>query len=564
MSCGSGPAPPSSDATGPVPSPTSQIAAASPPTCPAATSTTAPTGAGHGWWGDRVFYEAFVRSFADGDGDGIGDLRGLTARLDYLNDGDPATTTDLGVTGLWLMPVMESPSYHGYDVVDYRKIEHDYGNSADFKALVDAAHQRGMAVIVDFPINHTSDQHPWFEDSRKAGPAHADWYVWSSAPPGGPGWQADGDRWYFARFGPAFPDLNLREPAVTAELNAIAGYWLDDLGVDGFRLDAAKHLIEDGLVVENTAETHAWLDSFHRAIHATSPDALLIGEVWDLSAVSASYVPDDLDLTFEFGLATAYLDSLRRGDAGPLTDALAEISRVEGSGAFGSFLTNHDMDRIASQLDGDPALLRLAAGLLLTGPGVPFVYYGEEIGMTGQKPDERIRTPMQWDATAPAAGFSAAKPWEPLSDDWQTVNVAAQRDDPTSLWSRYRDLIVLRAAHPALRTGSIVPIRSTADEVVATIRSGPTETLLLVANVSDAPVADYALDLAEGPLCGTPSAQVVLAPETGSGPGASPTGSAPGAGAAVAPLVTQTGGFTGYRPSSTLPPRSVTVIALNP
>jgi glycosidase len=528
-------------------SPASPIAGGSPPACPPASPTLGPAGSAHGWWADRVFYEVFVRSFADGNGDGIGDLRGLTGRLDYLNDGDPATTSDLGVTGLWLMPVMESPSYHGYDVVDYRKIEHDYGTSADFRALVEAAHRRGIAVIVDFPINHTSRQHPWFQDSRKAGSPHAAWYVWSSSPPGGPGWQPDGDRWYFAMFGADLPDLNLREPMVTAELTSIARFWLDDLGVDGFRLDAAKHLIEDGPVVENTPETHAWLGDFHRAIHATAPDALLLGEVWDLSPVSASYVPDGLDLTFEFGLAGAYVDALRRGSAGPLADALAEVSRIEAPDGFGAFLANHDMDRIASQLGGDPWELRLAADLLLTGPGVPFIYYGEEIGMTGRKPDERIRSPMQWDATGPAGGFSPSEPWEALSADWRTVNVAAETGDPGSLLSRYRDLVRLRGAHPALGRGAIVPAGSGSDAVVATLRSAPGERLLVVANLSAAPVSDYSLDLPAGTLCGSLAAEVILGP-----------------GRAESPTVLPSGGLTGYRPLSTLPAWSVTVVALHP
>ncbi len=500
----------------------------------------------HGWWADRVFYEVFVRSFADADGDGTGDLRGLTARLDYLNDGDPATTTDLGVTGLWLMPVMESPSYHGYDVSDYRKVERDYGSSSDFRALVQAAHRRGIAVIIDLPINHTSSTHPWFVDSRKGGSVHADWYVWSTAPQGGPGWWKDADRWYFGLFGADFPDLNLRQPAVTAELASIARAWLD-LGVDGFRLDAAKHLIEDGTIVANTSATHAWLDGFHRTIHATAPDALLLGEVWDLSSVSASYVPWSLDMTFEFGLAGAYVDALRRGEAAPLTDAMAEVAELETPDRFGSFLTNHDMDRIASQLRSDPATLRLAAELLLTGPGVPFVYYGEEIGMTGQKPDPRIRTPMQWSAAAPAAGFSRVKPWEGLADGWQTVNVAAETGDPASLLSTYRDLIALRAAHPALAEGRLIPVAATGGEVVATLRATPTETLLVVANVGDTAAEGYALDLVAGPLCGTPTAAVVH-----------------GTGPASAPTVEPGGGFSGYRPLPVLPPRSVTVIALEP
>lgn len=518
-----------------------------PPACSPSAGLPSPGTAARGWWGDRVFYEVFVRSFADSDGDGIGDLRGLTQRLDRLNDGDPATSGDLGVTGLWLMPVMESPSYHGYDVVDYRAVERDYGTVDDFRELVRAAHARGIAVIVDFPINHTSRDHPWFVASRTPGSRHDDWYVWAAEPPGGPGWHPDADRWYYGFFWEGMPDLNLRNPEVTAELTEVARFWLRELGVDGFRLDGAKHLIEDGPILENTPETHAWLGAFHGAVRAMSPDALLVGEVWDISSISASYVPDALDMTFEFGLATGYREAVRNGQARSLAGSLREIAGLEAPGEFGAFLANHDMDRIASQLGGDRAKLRLAARLLLTGPGVPFVYYGEEIGMSGAKPDERIRTPMQWDATMPAGGFSSAEPWEPLSDDWRTVNVAAQDDDPGSLLSLYRGLIRLRDAHPALRDGAIVPVTSAAGEVVATVRSTATETLLVVANVSDAPIADYALDLAAGPLCGTPAAAILH-----------------GEGSPDAPIVTTSGGFTGYRPLAALPPRSVTVIALRP
>jgi glycosidase len=506
-----------------------------------------PGGPGPAWWGDRVFYEVFVRSFADSNGDGIGDLRGLTQRLDYLNDGDPKTTTDLGVTGLWLMPVMESPSYHGYDVVDYRAIERDYGTADDFRDLIRAAHARGIAVIVDFPINHTSRDHPWFRDSRTPGSVHDDWYVWATQSPGGPGWHPDGDRWYYGFFWEGMPDLNLRNPKVTAELTDVARFWLRDLGVDGFRLDGAKHLIEDGPILENTPETHAWLGAFHAAVRAASPDALLVGEVWDISPISASYVPAALDMTFEFGLATAYQDAARNGQARSLDGSLREVAGLEAPAGFGAFLANHDMSRIASQLGGDRAKLRLAASLLLTGPGVPFVYYGEEIGMSGAKPDERIRTPMQWDATMPAGGFSPAKPWEPLSDDWRTANVAGETGDPGSLLSVYRSLVRLRGAHEALRNGAIVPVTADAEGVVATVRATATETLLVVANVSDTPIADYALDLAAGPLCGTPDAAILH-----------------GEGSPGAPVVTTSGGFTGYRPLQVLPPRSVTVIALRP
>ena len=494
-----------------------------------------------------MFYEVFVRSFADSNGDGIGDLAGLTAHLDALNDGDPSTTTDLGVTGLWLMPVMPSPSYHGYDVTDYRAIEPDYGSAQDFHALVKAAHARGMAVIVDFPINHTSSQHPWFVASKAEDPSKADWYIWSDTAPGGAGWHPSGTRWYYGLFGEDLPDLNLENPAVTAEITDTARFWLGDMGADGLRLDAAKHLVETDGVTENTAATHAWLRSFSAAVHAARPDALLVGEVWDLSQVSASYVPADLDMTFEFGLAQGMIDSLRAGSATRLTSAVSDVAGLERPDGFGSFLTNHDQDRVASQLDGDLPSLKLAAGLLLTGPGTPFIYYGEEIGLTGEKPDEQIRTPMPWDGSVPGGGFTTGTPWEPFAEGTQSVNVAAERDDPGSLLSRYRDLIRLRGGHPALRRGAIVPVRSDSDAVAATLRTDPSETLLVVANLSDTPVSDYALKLDAGSLCGAPVAALIL-----------------GSGRPGAPVVNGQGGFNAYRPLPELAPRSVSVIALAP
>ncbi|HZC33954.1 MAG TPA: alpha-amylase family glycosyl hydrolase, partial [Candidatus Bathyarchaeia archaeon] len=211
---------------------------------------------------------------------------------------------------------------------------------------------------------------------------------------------------------------------------------------------------------------------------------------------------------------------------------------------FGAFLTNHDQDRVASQLGGDPTELRVAADLLLTGPGVPFIYYGEEIGMTGRKPDERIRTPMRWDASSPGAGFSTHDPWEAISDDPPSINVAAEAADPQSLLSHYRDLIQLRAAHPALADGVLIPVASDLPGVVAALRESPTETALVLTNVSAAAAAPT-LSLAAGHLCGSPAAELAL-----------------GSGSAVAPHVTPSGGFAGYRPLISLPSRSTAVIVL--
>ena len=520
------------------------------PVCPSAVTSPVPGLGQPGWWANRVFYEAFVRSFADSNGDGTGDLKGLTARLDYLNDGNPATGTDLGVTGLWLMPINPSPSYHGYDVTDYNSVNPDYGSLADLRALVSAAHQRGIAVILDMPFNHTSSQDPWFIDSQRAGSSHADWYVWAGQP-GGSNWFPSGKRFYYAAFGPDLPDLNYRTPAVTSAIEATARFWLGDVGVDGFRIDAAKYLVEDGSVDQNTPETHAWLRAFKAGLAASDPGKLLLGEVWDTSPTSASYVPNDLDMTFDFGLSGAYVGAANGGQAWGLAGIMSKVVGLYPAAGFGTFLTNHDMDRAATQLGGDPARERLAAGLLLTGPGVPFIYYGEEIGMTGAKPDERIRTPMRWASSAATAGFTTGTPWEALSADQAGVNVADESADPASLLSLYRTMIALRLAHPALNRGSTTVAQSSSQAVLATIRQTPDETLLVLANLGATAVAGETVSLAAGHLCGTPSPRLILGG----------TGSAT---SVAAPRITAAGGLSAYQPLASLPAQSVTVISLTP
>src|SRR5438477_190257 len=309
-----------------------------------------------------VCYEVFVRSFYDSNGDGIGDLRGLTQKLDYISG--------LGADCVWLMPVAESPSYHGYDVTDYYKVEPDYGTNDDFKAFVAAAHQRHIRVLVDMVLNHTSSEHPWFQEAlRDTAAPHRAWYRWSqTAPPPPPGnnWHHSPvrDEYYFGLFWSGMPDLNYETPAVLDEMKRVAPYWLKDMGVDGFRLDAVRQLVEQG---------------------------------------------------------------------------------------------------------------------------VPFVYYGEEIGMTGDKPDERLRTPMQW-ARSPAAGFTRGKPWEALQADSFTANVAVESRDTASLLNLYRRLMKMRATKSALRNGELVPVETGNESLLAYVRRNRTHAVLVVANLGNAPV----------------------------------------------------------------------------
>lgn len=505
------------------------------------------------WWNDRVFYEIFVRSFYDSDGDGIGDLQGVIEKLDYLNDGDPSTTTDLGITGIWLMPVMESPSYHGYDVTDYRTIEADYGTNEDFKALMAAAHERGIAIIVDLVVNHTSVEHPWFTASAEGDPTYADWYIWDESCPTylGPWnqkvWIAHDESCYYAIFWEGMPDLNYHNPAVVAEMDDIARYWLDDMGADGFRLDALQHIVEEGREQANTNATHEWANAFHAYADSVKPDSLTVGEIFATDILSAAYVPEGADLTFDFDLAKAMLAAAKNGRTTAITGAQERAIRIYPPNQYAAFLTNHDQNRVYNELHNVYKAM-VAATLLLTQPGVPFIYYGEEIGMRGQKPDERIRTPMQWDSTEVTNGFTTGTPWQPLDSSIEVMagNVASESLHPDSILNHYRHLIHLRNTHPALRRGDYVPVDSESRQVYSFLRRSADETLLVIINLSDDPQTDYALEVEEASLSEGTSAALVE-----------------GTGSLAQPGITAEGGFTSYLPLPELAPFSLTLIELS-
>ncbi len=471
-----------------------------------APSRAASAGWDHEWARGAVFYEVFVRSFQDSDGDGIGDLPGLISRLDDLNDGDPATTTDLGVDALWLMPVFESPSYHGYDTTDYLKIEPDYGTNADFRRLLDEAHRRGMKVIVDLVVNHSSAQHPWFSaaSSSPDSPYRA-WYVWSPTDPGwkvpwggnAGTWHRSGDAFYYGVFWSGMPDLNWRNASVRAEMRRIAALWLER-GVDGFRLDATRYLVEAGAGggQADTPETHAALKAFAAHVRRVKPQAFVVGENWADTSVIATYYGartapggDELPASFNFPLSDLVLKAVSSGNAAPVAAKLEEVGRVYPAGAIDApFLTNHDQVRLATQLGRNAGRLRNAAAILLTLPGAPFLYYGEEVGLengpTGG--DESKRTPMPWDGT-PGGGFTTGTPWFPFAPGRETANVASQRADPSSLLSRYRSLIRARASSEALRMGETVLVSRTdgVTPFLAFLRRSADETVLVVHNLSD-------------------------------------------------------------------------------
>jgi alpha-amylase len=498
-------------------------AAASPP--PAATPAPA-TAAGqwdHDWARGAVFYEVFVRSFADSNGDGIGDLRGLTGKLDYLNDGNPATGTDLGVDALWLMPVFDSPSYHGYDVVDYEKIEPDYGTAEDFQRFLDEAHRRGIRVIVDYVVNHSSSRHPWFvEAASSPSSPRRNWYVWRADDPGwrqpfgnGPTWHRndkDGT-FYYGIFWSGMPDLNWETPALREEMGRVAALWLSR-GLDGFRLDATRHLVANGPgeLQNNQPETHAYLKGFGDRVGREKPQAVLVGENWTTTEEIAPYF-DDLPMNFNFPLAEEILRAVRDGEAAGIAGKLEEMAELYPAGALDApFLTNHDQARLATQLGNDPAKLRTAAAILLTLPGAPFLYYGEEVGLQNGNGnnDEFKRTPMPWDAT-PGGGFTTGKPWFGFAPGQDTANVAAQTGEEGSLLSHYRRWIRARKSSAALRQGDLTLLspgnRST--PVLAFLRQTAGERVLVVHNVTGAEAAagPYAVEAAQlEPLFGTATA----------------------------------------------------------
>ncbi|HEX6940587.1 MAG TPA: alpha-amylase family glycosyl hydrolase [Longimicrobiales bacterium] len=455
------------------------------------------------WRRGAVCYEIFVRSFYDGDGDGIGDLRGLIRKLDYVNDGDPETRNDLGASCIWLMPVAQSASYHGYDVTNYYRVDRDYGTEQDFKRLVAEAHRRGIRVLVDLVLNHTSSEHPYFKSAlRDPASPFRDWYVWSPRVKEAPGWSVPvwhpvpgRDEYYYGLFWSGMPDLNLGNPEVRAEAERIGRYWIEEMGVDGFRMDAVIHFFEEEGVLKHAPATHAWLRDYVAALREVAPDVYTVGEVWDSTGAILPYYPDQLESYFIFEVADALIDAVRTGSKRRFVAAVERVQRDIPRGRWSPFLRNHDQTRTMTELGGDVARARLAATLLLTLPGIPFVYYGEEIGMTGSKSagDPRLRTPMHWTRER-AAGFTRSVPWEPLQPDSFTANVALQDPDPASLLNHYRRLIHLRAATPALgSTGEFIALDGGDDAVVAYLRREGGQTVLVVANLDGRPRAGVAL-----------------------------------------------------------------------
>jgi alpha-glucosidase len=491
------------------------------------------------WWKSAVLYQIYPRSFQDSDGDGVGDLAGIRARLPHL--------TELGVDALWLSPIFASPmADFGYDISDYTAIDPLFGTMANFDALLAEAHARGLKVILDFVPNHTSDRHPWFLESRSSrANAKRDWYIWRDpAPGGGPpnnwfsefggsAWQLDEatGQYYYHAFLKEQPDLNWRNPQVVAAMHDVMRFWLKR-GVDGFRLDAVWHLIKDDRFRDNPInpdyrpadpphhrhipiysgdrpEVHDALREMRQVIDEF-PDRLMIGELYLPFERLMAYYGRDLTgahLPFNFALLTA------PWHAREIAKLVDDYEAALPKGGWPNWvLGNHDRPRVLSRVGAAQA--RVAAMLLLTLRGTPTLYYGDEIGLPQaaispervQDPFEKnvpgfglgrdgCRTPMQWDASR-FAGFSSVEPWLPLTEDFARRNVASERGDPGSLYNLYRRLIALRRAHAALATGSYRPVAAQGD-VFAYIREQGGEHFLVALNFGAEP-ASVALPEGEG------------------------------------------------------------------
>jgi len=483
------------------------------------------------WWQRAVFYQIYPRSFADSNGDGIGDLDGVTAHLDYLNDGTP---NSLGIDAIWLNPINPSPlDDGGYDISDYCGIHPDLGDLAAFDRLVAEAHRRGIRVIVDLVPNHTSNQHPWFIESRasRTNPKR-DWYLWIPGRPdrppsnwqsffGGPAWKYDAATrsWYLHTFLEQQPDLNYRNPAVAEAMHDVMRFWLDR-GADGFRVDVIHGLIKDDQLRDNPVrvehdadipwyaagtqdplycsdrpEVHEIIRGFRRVTDGYQ-DRMMVGETWPREQERlADYLrPDELQLGFNFRFLLARYDARRFRAAIELTE------KSFGPGAWPTWtLSNHDFPRHISRYShgGDSeARARVAAVMIAALRGTPFIYYGEEIGMRDAEiPVERrrdpvgrdgCRSPMQWSGARNGGFSTGAKTWLPCGD-FKAVNVARQMKDPRSMLSLYRRLIRLRKTAPALVEGSYRALDGAPEDCLMFHRETPAQRLVVALNFTAEP-----------------------------------------------------------------------------
>jgi maltose alpha-D-glucosyltransferase/alpha-amylase len=489
---------------------------------------------GEDWYKDAIFYELHVRAFMDSNGDGIGDFPGLTARLDYVRD--------LGVSCIWLLPMYPSPLRDdGYDISDYRSIHPDYGTLDDFQRFLDAAHSRGLRVIADLVLNHTSDQHPWFQEARRSPDSpYRDYYVWSDtdqryreariifldSETSNWTWDPVARQYFWHRFYHHQPDLNFDNPAVRASMLDVMRYWLDR-GLDGFRIDAVPYLFErEETNCENLPETHAYLRELRAEIDARYRGRILFAEANQWPADVRPYFGDgdECHMAFNFPLMPRLFMALRREERRPIIDIVRQTPDIPASCQWGTFLRNHDeltlemvtdeerdymyheyatdarmrlnlgiRRRLAPLMENGRRQVELLNSLLLSLPGSPVLYYGDEIGMgdnifLGDR--NGVRTPMQWTPDR-NAGFSHCDPerlYLPVNVNplyhYQSLNVETQLRTQTSLLNWVKRLIRVRRKYPVFGRGSIEFLLPDNDKILAYVRESADETILCVNNLS--------------------------------------------------------------------------------
>jgi maltose alpha-D-glucosyltransferase / alpha-amylase len=487
------------------------------------------------WYKDAIIYETHVKAFFDSNNDGVGDFGGLMQKLDYLQD--------LGVTCLWLLPFFQSPMRDdGYDISDYRAVHPSYGTQEDFKAFMNAAHERNLQVLIELVVNHTSDQHPWFQAARKAPPGSAerDFYVWSDTDQkyrdariiftdtekSNWAWDPDAHAYYWHRFFSHQPDLNFDNPTVMEEVVKAMRFWLD-LGADGMRLDAIPYLVErEGTSCENLAETHQAIKRIRRALDESHSNRLLLAEAnqWPADVLQYFGAEDECHMAFHFPLMPRIFMALRLEDRHPITEIMVQTPPIPSSCQWGLFLRNHDeltlemvtdeerdymylaysadprmrinvgiRRRLAPLMENNRRRIELMNSLLFSFPGTPIIYYGDEIGMgdniyLGDR--NGVRTPMQWTADR-NAGFSRVNPaklYSPLVMDpvygYEAINVEAQQSDPSSLLHWMRNMIALRKLFRVFGRGTQEFLEPENRKVLAYVRRYEGDQILCVANLS--------------------------------------------------------------------------------
>jgi maltose alpha-D-glucosyltransferase / alpha-amylase len=487
------------------------------------------------WYKDAILYEVHVRAFKDSNGDGIGDFRGMIEKLDYIQE--------LGVTMLWLLPFYPSPLRDdGYDISGYTEVHPSYGGLEDFKLLLEEAHQRGLRVLTEIVLNHTSDQHPWFKEARRSrdDPRRA-WYVWNDTPElyqaariiftdtehSNWAWDPGSKAYYWHRFFSHQPDLNYDNPAVREAVWDVMRFWLE-LGVDAFRLDAVPYLVErEGTSCENLPETHEALKFLRRRLDESYPGKFLLAEAnqWPSDVRAYFGDGDECHMAFHFPLMPRMFMGVRLEDRKPIMEILEQTPPIPGTCQWGTFLRNHDeltlemvtdeerdylydeyardatmrlnvgiRRRLAPLMENDRRRIELLNGMLMSLPGSPIVYYGDEIGMgdnifLGDR--NGVRTPMQWNGGW-NAGFSTADPerlYLPISSNpiygYQSINVESQRRSPHSLFSWMKRLIQVRKSTRVFGRGSLSFLNPANHRVLAYVRELNEERVLAVNNLSD-------------------------------------------------------------------------------